>query len=162
PYVNSPSEPFDTAVVLLALVRQGDAPGVKAMLRRGRAYLVAAQQRDGSWPETTRPAGQESYAERLSTAGWATLAPLATAEARRGRAVTRGPPGGRAAGRPAPPAGSGWPTRTPRTPAPASPPPPAATRCSWTPSAGTRTPGCRPGTPAAGRPAGTRTGSSRV
>jgi hypothetical protein len=80
PYVTSASEPFDTAVVLLALVRQAEQPGVKAMLRRGRAYLVATQQREGNWPETTRPAGQESYAQRLSTAGWATLALLATME----------------------------------------------------------------------------------
>ena len=30
----------------------------------------------GRWTETTRPAGAESYAQRLSTAGWATLALL--------------------------------------------------------------------------------------
>jgi hypothetical protein len=79
PYVTSPSEPFDTAVVLLALVPLKDQSDCQPLLRRGRAYLLAVQRPDGSWPETTRPAGAESYAERLSTAGWATLALLATA-----------------------------------------------------------------------------------
>ena len=31
---------------------------------------------DGSWPETTRPANQESYAQRISTTSWALLALL--------------------------------------------------------------------------------------
>jgi hypothetical protein len=48
------------------------------MIQRGRAYLLSSQQGDGSWPETTRPRGAESYAQRLSTTGWATLALLAT------------------------------------------------------------------------------------
>jgi len=78
PYVNSAPEAFDTAVVLLALARQKGPAEVKAMRKRGRAFLVAAQQKDGSWPETTRPPGAESYAQRLSTSGWATLALLAT------------------------------------------------------------------------------------
>jgi hypothetical protein len=78
PYVNSPPEPFDTAVVLLALARYPDEPGLKDMIRRGRAFLIAAQERDGNWKETTRPAGADSYAQRLSTTGWATLALLAT------------------------------------------------------------------------------------
>jgi hypothetical protein len=82
PYVNSPPEPFDTAVVLLALARYPDEPGVRDMVRRGRAFLIAAQERDGNWKETTRPAGAESYAQRLSTTGWATLALLATSPKR--------------------------------------------------------------------------------
>jgi hypothetical protein len=80
PYPKSAPEPFDTALVVLALSRCGDAKEVKEMLRRGRAFLVETQERDGSWRETTRPAGRESYPQRLSTAGWATLALLATAE----------------------------------------------------------------------------------
>ena len=48
------------------------------MLRRGRAYLLAAQQEDGSWKETTRPAGGDSYAQRVSTTGWALQALLTT------------------------------------------------------------------------------------
>jgi len=60
-----------------ALLAQAD---LGAMRQRGRAYLVAAQLADGSWPETTRPAGADSYAQRLSTTGWTTLALLATAD----------------------------------------------------------------------------------
>jgi hypothetical protein len=78
PYVNSSPEAFDTAIVLLAVSRLSDDKGVKEMLKRGRAYLIAQQKQDGSWPETTRPAGAESYAQRISTTGWATLALLAT------------------------------------------------------------------------------------
>jgi squalene cyclase len=78
PYVNSPPEAFDTAVVLLALAVQTPSDETRAWTRRGRAYLIAAQRDDGSWRETTRPSGADSYAQRLSTAGWATLALLAT------------------------------------------------------------------------------------
>ncbi len=78
PYVNAAPEPFDTAVVVLALAGQGGDEAAR-LARRGRAFLVANQQEDGSWSETTRPAGRDSYAQRLSTAGWATLALLATA-----------------------------------------------------------------------------------
>jgi hypothetical protein len=83
PYGSSPPEPFDTAVVLLALKKYPDAADRRAMLRRGRAFLTAAQNRDGSWTETTRPPGAESYAQRLSTTGWATLALLETRSERK-------------------------------------------------------------------------------
>jgi hypothetical protein len=75
PYINSPPEVFDTALVMIAACRLGTE---KEMVQRGRAYLIAQQKADGSWPETTRPGGGDSYAQRLSTAGWATLALLAT------------------------------------------------------------------------------------
>jgi hypothetical protein len=75
PYVTSAPEPFDTAVVLLALARQAREENAP-LLQRGRAFLVSTQRKDGSWPESTRPAGAESYAQRLSTTGWATLALL--------------------------------------------------------------------------------------
>jgi hypothetical protein len=78
PYTNSASEVFDTAIVLLALTTQSPTDDSTAMLRRGRAWLVAEQADDGSWRETTRPSGAESYPQRLSTTGWATLALLAT------------------------------------------------------------------------------------
>jgi hypothetical protein len=84
PYASSPPEPFDTAVVVLALVRSGlandaaDGPELRARLARGRAFLIANQEHEGNWAETTRPAGSVSYAQRLSTTGWATLALLAT------------------------------------------------------------------------------------
>ena len=75
PYVSSASEPFDTAVVVLALVRLG---GHEDQVEAGRSYLLETQLDDGSWPETTRPAGQMSYAQYISTTGWALLALLAT------------------------------------------------------------------------------------
>jgi hypothetical protein len=73
PYITSPPAVFDTALVMLALNEAGvdhDA------IARGRAYLLGEQLEDGSWPETTRPANQESYAQRISTTGWALLALL--------------------------------------------------------------------------------------
>ena len=87
-YLTTPTEPFDTSVVLLALVSLLDAgelaaPAIApAELRRfiteGRAFLLNEQLDDGSWIETTRPPGQQSYAQWISTTGWATLALLAT------------------------------------------------------------------------------------
>ena len=78
--IKSPPEPYDTALALLALVR-GEVSGEgRAMVTRGRRFLVAQQQEDGGWIETTRPAGNVSYAQRISTAGWVTLALLATRE----------------------------------------------------------------------------------
>jgi len=85
PYVNSPVENFDTAAVILALARMKKQEDVVAMLRRGRAFLIARQQPDGSWTETTRPAGGDSYAQRISTTGWATLALLAVPPDQRSR-----------------------------------------------------------------------------
>jgi hypothetical protein len=78
PYVDSPPEPFDTALALLALSRLGSTPETRAFIARGRAYFAANQRDDGGWTETTRPAGAESYAQRISTTGWAALALLAT------------------------------------------------------------------------------------
>ena len=39
-------------------------------IARGRAFLLTRQQADGSWLETTRPPGQISYAEHISTTAW--------------------------------------------------------------------------------------------
>jgi squalene cyclase len=80
PYVTSPSEPFDTALAVLALVAVRNGPGgdVAEVIRRGRAYLLSVQTDDGSWPETTRPPNGESYAQRISTTAWALQALLAS------------------------------------------------------------------------------------
>jgi hypothetical protein len=78
PYADSPPEPFDTAIVLLALAGSREEPEVRERIGRGRRFLVATQNADGSWPETTRPPKGESYAQRMSTTGWALLALLAT------------------------------------------------------------------------------------
>jgi squalene-hopene cyclase-like protein len=77
PYVTSPPDVFDTALVMLALQEASPADFAIA-LQRARAFLIEQQLDDGSWPETTRPANQESYAQRISTTGWALLALLET------------------------------------------------------------------------------------
>lgn len=64
-----PAEAFDTAMAMLALGR-GPASA------RGRAWLLKTQEADGGWPETTRPSGAQSYAERISTTGWVVYALL--------------------------------------------------------------------------------------
>jgi len=78
PYVASVPEPFDTALALIALSNAGDSPEIGSMIARGRRFLVDRQLPDGSWPETTRPAGGLSEAQRLSTSAWVTIALLAT------------------------------------------------------------------------------------
>jgi len=91
PFANSPPEVFDTAVVVLALSAQPAgalSPGASPItvspnaaprdwLAGGRGYLLSAQEPDGGWPATTRPPGVDSYAQRISTSGWALLALLA-------------------------------------------------------------------------------------
>lgn len=64
PQPRMPAEAFDTAIVLLALKGEGSAAA------RARAFLIKTQEGDGGWPETTRPSGSQSYAERISTTGW--------------------------------------------------------------------------------------------
>ncbi|MFL5241605.1 MAG: hypothetical protein ACJ8FY_05810 [Gemmataceae bacterium] len=76
PYVQAAPEVFDTALVVLALGRQPQDKEIETWRRRGRAYLLQTQQKDGSWPETTRPSGADSYAQRISTTAWATQALL--------------------------------------------------------------------------------------
>lgn len=84
-YARSGSEPFDTAVGVLALAAQPSSPQITESLARGRRFLIAAQQPDGGWIETTRPPGGVSYAQRISTTSWATLALLATHNRQTGR-----------------------------------------------------------------------------
>jgi hypothetical protein len=80
PVPHAPPEPFDTAVVLLALNTLERAPDITALIDRGRAWLLRTQLPHGGWQETTRPAGGQSYAQHISTAGWATLALVETAK----------------------------------------------------------------------------------
>ena len=79
PFLRSSSEPFDSALALLALSRVPDRRTVRESVGRGRRYLMAYQNADGSWPETTRPPGGESYAQRISTTAWAAMALRASA-----------------------------------------------------------------------------------
>jgi hypothetical protein len=86
PYVTASPQVFDTALAVLALssleieprlARSAYRPEeLKEAIANGKKYLVSQQRPDGSWPETTRPANQESYAQRISTTGWAMLALL--------------------------------------------------------------------------------------
>jgi hypothetical protein len=78
PYPKTPTEVFDTAIAILALAEVKNRPGVADRIRRGREYLIAMQLEDGGWIETTRPAGFRSYAQHISTCGWATIALLRT------------------------------------------------------------------------------------
>lgn len=86
PYVTSQSEVFDTALAVLSLSALSAAQTepaytgaeLRTAVRRGREYLVAQQGLDGSWTETTRPSGGQSYAQRISTTAWALLALLAS------------------------------------------------------------------------------------
>ena len=75
-YPNDPPTVFDTAIALLALDRLRDAPD--GWIAAGRGFLRTFQDDDGSWPETTRPSGGVSYAQRVSTTAWAFLALEAT------------------------------------------------------------------------------------
>ena len=87
PYVTAKPQVFDTAMVVQALSLLDIEPRLarstyrpeelKEAIAKGKGYLVKQQRADGSWPETTRPADQESYAQRISTTGWAMLALLA-------------------------------------------------------------------------------------
>ncbi len=86
PDASAKPQVFDTAIAVLALSMLDTEPRLarstyraeelKEAIAQGKAYLVSQQRSDGSWPETTRPAGQDSYVQRLSTAGWAVLALL--------------------------------------------------------------------------------------
>jgi hypothetical protein len=69
PYRATPSEVFDTALAILALGRDES---------RGRQFLIRSQLTEGGWAETTRPPGARSYAQHISTSGWATLALIET------------------------------------------------------------------------------------
>jgi len=85
PYPKSPAEVFDTAVALLALHEaRRTHPRLAGSIARGRAWLVSAQLPSGGWVETTRPSGGQSYAQHVSTTGWAALALLATRREDRG------------------------------------------------------------------------------
>jgi len=78
PQIHMPAEDFDTAIVLLAL-HAVDAPGITATAAaRGREFLLSRQLPAGGWMETTRPSGQQSYAEHISTTGWVLYTLLTT------------------------------------------------------------------------------------
>jgi hypothetical protein len=77
PFSNSPPEPFDTAIALIALSSIPGDHSTRDTIDRGRRYLLATEH-GGSWTETTRPAGAVSYAQHISTTAWALQALLVT------------------------------------------------------------------------------------
>ena len=70
PQIHTPAEEFDTAVVLLALDAAREQKRSVKAIARGRSFLLSRQLSSGGWTETTRPSGQQSYAEHISTSGW--------------------------------------------------------------------------------------------
>lgn len=86
PYVTAAPQVFDTALAVLALSSLDVEPRLarsayrpeelKEAIANGKKFIASQQRPDGSWPETTRPANQESYAQRISTTAWALLALL--------------------------------------------------------------------------------------
>ena len=86
PDVTAAPQVFDTALAVLALSSLDVEPRLarsayrpeelKEAIAKGKTFIVSQQRPDGGWPETTRPANQESYVQRISTTGWALLALL--------------------------------------------------------------------------------------
>ena len=78
PFRNSPSEPYDTALGVIALSLHGvpECGRCAGAVKAGRDYLARTQLETGGWPETTRPPGGQSYAQHISTSAWAALALL--------------------------------------------------------------------------------------
>lgn len=79
PYANSPPEVFDTALAVIALMRDEASPKKRELSEKGIKQLMEWQLEDGSWEETTRPSGGISYAHRVSTTSWAIEALLESA-----------------------------------------------------------------------------------
>jgi len=78
PQRNTPPEDFDTAIVLLALNAMPDTHQAAKASARSRQFLISRQLPSGGWMETTRPSGQQSYAEHISTTSWVLYALLMT------------------------------------------------------------------------------------
>jgi squalene cyclase len=77
-YPNTPAEPFETALALLALNAVRDKPEIEARVAKGRAFLISVQAMDGGWPAARQSTTGETYARHISTSAWATLALLVT------------------------------------------------------------------------------------
>lgn len=83
PTADAAPQVFDTALAVLALSALNVEPRIARStyraeelteaIAKGKAYIESRQRPDGSWAETTKPAGQES----ISTTSWALLALLA-------------------------------------------------------------------------------------
>jgi hypothetical protein len=83
PHAGTPSEVFDTAVVLFHLddcvVAEHSGRSTESARERALQFLYRTQAPAGGWPETTRPPGGQSYAQHISTTAWALMALLTEA-----------------------------------------------------------------------------------
>jgi squalene cyclase len=77
-FSNTPAEPFETAMALIALNTVRDRAGIEARIVKGRAFLISVQFMDGGWPAARQSTTGETYARHISTSAWATLALLST------------------------------------------------------------------------------------
>jgi hypothetical protein len=77
-YANTPAEPFETAMALIALNTVRNKPEIEARITKGRAFLMSIQFMDGGWPAARQSTTGETYARHISTSAWATLALLRT------------------------------------------------------------------------------------
>ena len=85
-FANDPSDSFVTAVSLIALAGVARSDRVEIALQRGEDFLIRTRTAEGSWPEPTRPPAAASYAQRISTTGWAVRALVASQAVRAGGA----------------------------------------------------------------------------
>jgi squalene cyclase len=77
-FAQTPAEPFETSMALLALNTVRDNPDVENRIVRGRAFLASAQFEDGGWPAERQSAAGGTYARHISTSAWATMALIST------------------------------------------------------------------------------------
>ncbi len=82
PYPGSPAESFDTSLAVMAMDFFPNDRDASRRAKLGRRYLVSEQLPEGGWPETTRPSGDESYAQHISTTAWALMALVPPSEIR--------------------------------------------------------------------------------
>jgi squalene cyclase len=77
-FPKTPSEPFETAMALLALNTARHRPEIEARIVKGRISLIGAQTEDGGWPGERQAATGGTYARHISTSAWSTIALLTT------------------------------------------------------------------------------------
>jgi squalene cyclase len=77
-FARTPSEPFESAMALLAMNTVRERTGIEARIVKAREFLISVQSEDGGWPAARQSTTGETYARHISTTAWATQALLAT------------------------------------------------------------------------------------
>jgi hypothetical protein len=77
-FAQTPAEPFETSMALLALNSVREKPDVESRIVRGRTFLASVQFEDGGWPAERQSATGGTYARHISTSAWATMALIST------------------------------------------------------------------------------------